>query len=73
MYPTDTKGKTGNHHFNAHRSPSSQDERIPTKPVLTGQHVLSNSSLFSNLEKYFLSLLGRFNAVLGQRSLGLFI
>ena len=47
VYPTDTKVKTGNHqsHFNAHMSPSSQDERLPMKPVLTGQHVLSLNAL----------------------------
>ena len=43
VYPTVTKDKTGNHqsHFNAHRSPSSQDERLLMKSVLTGQHALS--------------------------------
>ena len=70
MYPTDTKDKTGNHqsHFNAHRSPSSQDERLPKKPVLPCQHVQSK-------RKNVLSLLERFNAVtvLEHRGLGLFI
>ena len=38
-----TKDKTEDHqsHFNAHRLPRSQDERLLMKPVLTRQHVLS--------------------------------
>ena len=38
-----TPNKTGNHqsHFNTHGSPSSQDERLPMIPLLTGQHVIS--------------------------------
>ena len=60
---TDTKDKTGNHqsHFNSHRSPSSQAERLAMKSVLTGQHVLSYQYLFK--ERVFPSMLGRFNAV----------
>ena len=54
VYHTDTKDKTGNHqsHFNAHSTPSSQDERLSMKPVLTGEHVLTNSTCWR--KKYFL-------------------